>query len=153
MSRWFTRGWTLQELLAPETVWFFNNRGERIGDKKELAFILTGITKIPPTALSGTNMSQFSVEERLSWAANRQTKREEDEIYSLLGIFDVYMPLIYGEGKKRALLRLRKHIKESLEDSFEDQDWKSSIPGNVEGTGTLLELLPERKVTPLLHLH
>jgi hypothetical protein len=98
-------------------------------------------------------MSQFSVEERLSWAANRQTKREEDEIYSLLGIFDVYMPLIYGEGKKRALLRLRKHIKESLEDSFEDQDWKSSIPGNVEGTGTLLELLPERKVTPLLHLH
>jgi len=108
--RWFTRGWTLQELLAPSSVEFFCSKGKRLGDKKLLERQIHEITGIPIGALQGTPLSEFSVDERMSWAENRQTKREEDKAYSLLGIFDVYMPFIYGESTGNALRRLRKEI-------------------------------------------
>lgn len=114
--RWFTRGWTLQELLAPASVEFFSKEGERLGDKKSLEDSIHKITGIPVDALLGSQLSRFSVAERFSWTANRQTIREEDGAYCLLGIFGVYLPLIYGEGKEKALKRLRKEIRESLED-------------------------------------
>ena len=113
-SRWFTRGWTLQELIAPISVEFFSGEGERLGDKNLLVQEIHEITGIAVRALQGSPLSQFSVSERLSWATGRVTKREEDAAYSLLGIFDVHMPLIYGEGRKKAFIRLQKEIKESL---------------------------------------
>ena len=109
-SRWFTRGWTLQELLAPGSVEFFSREGNRLGDKRSLERQIHEITGIAVPALRGTPLSQFGVGERFSWAENRQTTRKEDKAYSLLGIFDVYMPLIYGEGSDNALTRLREEI-------------------------------------------
>ena len=109
-SRWFTRGWTLQELIAPPSVEFFSVEGARLGDKKSLERQIHDITGITPQALQGSPMSYFSVDTRMSWAAKRETKREEDASYSLLGIFDIHMPLIYGEGWRKALARLQKEI-------------------------------------------
>jgi hypothetical protein len=113
-SRWFTRGWTLQELLAPRSVEFFSQEGKRLGDKRSLERQVHQRTGIAVSALQGTHLSQFGVDERLLWAENRQTTCEEDEAYSLLGIFNVFMPLIYGEGKEHALLRLREEIDKPL---------------------------------------
>ena len=109
-SRWFTGGWTLQELLTPGSVEFFSREGKRLGEKKSLERQIHEITRIAIPALRGTPLSQFGVDERLSWAENRQTTRKEDEAYSLLGIFDVHIPLIYGEGRKSAFRRLREEI-------------------------------------------
>jgi hypothetical protein len=109
-SRWFTRGWTLQELIAPPLVEFFSLEGMRLGDKKSLERQVQEITGIAARALQGTPLSEFSVAERMSWAENRETKREEDKAYSLLGIFDIHMPLIYGEGMRDAINRLREAI-------------------------------------------
>jgi Heterokaryon incompatibility protein (HET) len=109
-SRWFTRGWTLQELLAPPSVEFFCSNRKRLGDKKSLERLLHEITGIAFAALQGTPLSEFSRNERMSWAETRQTKREEDRAYSLLGIFSIYMPLIYGEGVESAFKRLREEM-------------------------------------------
>ncbi|KAI4599640.1 hypothetical protein KJ359_001737 [Pestalotiopsis sp. 9143b] len=109
-SRWFTRGWTLQELLAPVSVRFFSARGDDLGDRKSLQNEIHSITKIPTTALRGTALGQFPTHERLAWAQSRQTTEEEDGAYCLLGIFDVYLPLIYGEGKANAMARLLKEV-------------------------------------------
>ncbi|RYP05879.1 hypothetical protein DL765_009689 [Monosporascus sp. GIB2] len=109
-SRWFTRGWTLQELLAPSSLEFFSRERKRLGDKKLLTQQIHKITGISKSALQGAPLSQFSVNERLSWTENRQTKLEEDKAYSLLGIFDVHIPLIYGEGMARAFQRLMDEI-------------------------------------------
>jgi hypothetical protein len=113
-SKWFTRGWTLQELLAPRSVEFFSRHDERLGDKGTLKRHIHEITGIPVLALEGAPLSQFGVEERLSWAENRQTTRGEDEAYSLLGMFGIHLPLIYGEGREHAFKRLRKEIQNSL---------------------------------------
>ena len=109
-SRWFTRGWTLQELLAPGSVEFFSKEGKRLGDKRTLERQIHERTGITVPALRGTPLSQFGVDERLLWAKGRQTSRKEDEAYSLLGIFEVYMPLIYGEGRDNAFARLKDEI-------------------------------------------
>jgi hypothetical protein len=109
-SRWFTRGWTLQELIAPISVEFFSKNREFLGDKKSLERHICEITRIPSNALRGGPLAEFSVTERMLWAETRQTTREEDMAYSLLGIFNVYMPLIYGEGRANAVGRLRDAI-------------------------------------------
>jgi hypothetical protein len=114
-SRWFKRGWTLQELVAPKSVEFFSVEGQRLGDKYSLLQELRSITGISVEALQGSRLDGFSVDERMSWVGQRETKREEDIAYSLLGIFDVHMPLIYGEGRKKAFARLQKEIKASAE--------------------------------------
>jgi ankyrin repeat protein len=115
-SRWFTRGWTLQELIAPTSVEFFSKEKQRLGDKQSLEQTLHEITGIAVQALRGRPLSHLSAKERISWAAKRQTKREEDKAYSLLGIFGIHMPLIYGEGQENALNRLQKEINEPLRD-------------------------------------
>ncbi|RYP75529.1 hypothetical protein DL770_007382 [Monosporascus sp. CRB-9-2] len=110
-SKWFTRGWTLQELLAPASVQFFSREGLRLGDKISLEQEIHTITKIPIPALRKTTpFDQFDVDERLRWAEMRHTTREEDWAYCLLGIFGVFMPLNYGEGRDNAIQRLRKEI-------------------------------------------
>jgi hypothetical protein len=85
-SKWFTRGWTLQELIAPPSVEFFSREGERLGDKKLLEGQIHEITGIAAQALQGDPLFHFSVNERMLWAAKRETTREEDAAYSLLGI-------------------------------------------------------------------
>ena len=109
-SRWFTRGWTLQELIAPASVEFFTVEGERLGDKVSMVDELSSITHISVQALQGCPLRDISVEQRMSWIQSRQTKREEDAAYSLLGIFDVYMPLLYGERRENAFARLTEEI-------------------------------------------
>jgi hypothetical protein len=109
-SRWFTRGWTLQELIAPPSVEFFSLEGKPLGDKKSLERQVHEITGIAIQALQGNALSEFSVAERMLWAETRKTTQEEDKAYSLLGIFDICMPLIYGEGVKSAFRRLRGEI-------------------------------------------
>ncbi|KAM0417445.1 hypothetical protein ACHAPT_012594, partial [Fusarium lateritium] len=108
-SRWFTRGWTLQELLAPKSVEFFSKEGKRLGDRESLGQMIHEITKIPVEALRGDSLSNFSVEERLKWAENRQTKCIEDKAYCLLGVFRIRISLRYGEGDF-AFKRLRRKI-------------------------------------------
>jgi hypothetical protein len=107
-SRWFTRGWTLQELLAPALIEFFSLERQRLGDKDSLEQQICEITGIPVTALRGDPLDDFSVPERKAWMECRQTTQEEDMAYSLIGIFGVSMEFRYGEGKKRALERLQE---------------------------------------------
>ncbi|KAK6064472.1 Regulatory protein AfsR [Seiridium cupressi] len=109
-SRWFTRGWTLQELLAPPSVEFFHKDGKRLGDRKSLASLSYEITNVPMDALKGRPLHEFSVDERMLWATGRETKRKEDRPYSLFGIFGVSMFLNYGEGEDLAMSRLGKEI-------------------------------------------
>jgi len=115
-SRWFTRGWTLQGLLAPSSVEFFCSNSNRLGDKKSLEGQVHKITGIAVSALRGSPLSHFSFDERVLWARNRETKREEDLAYSLLGILDISIPVIYGEGKENALRRLNREWKYRLEE-------------------------------------
>lgn len=109
-SRWFTRGWTLQELLAPKSIEFFSKDREFLGDRKSLERYISEITRIPSQALQGSSLATFSATERMSWTEMRKTKYEEDMIYSLLGIFDVFLPLIYGEGRENARGRVQEAI-------------------------------------------
>jgi hypothetical protein len=110
-SRWFTRGWTLQELLAPATVEFFSKEGKRLGSRISLEQEIHEITKVPITALRGQQpLSEFTVMERMSWAAGRATTLKEDKIYCLFGIFGVFLLLLYGEGEAYATDRLEAEI-------------------------------------------
>lgn len=115
-SRWFRRGWTLQELLAPKTVEFFSQQGNLIGTKATLLQSIHEITGIAVAALQGAPLSRYSVDEKMRWAASRQTKRAEDKAYCLFGIFDIFLPLIYGEGEN-AFSRLREAIDKQLSTS------------------------------------
>ncbi|TVY93493.1 Vegetative incompatibility protein HET-E-1 [Lachnellula willkommii] len=97
--RWFTRGWTLQELIALRKVRFYDQQWRFFGTKKDLAERISSIISINVDVLMGVRQANYySVATRMSWAAHRETKRSEDLAYSLLGIFDVHMPLMYGEG-------------------------------------------------------
>ncbi|KAF6819886.1 het domain-containing protein [Colletotrichum plurivorum] len=116
-SRWFTRGWTLQELLAPADLDFYSADWARLGSRAHFAAAIeertqidAGFLKVPSISLSAA-----SVAERMCWASGRQTTRVEDRAYSLLGIFGVNMPLIYGEGD-RAFRRLQEEILRKIDD-------------------------------------
>jgi hypothetical protein len=109
-SRWFKRGWTLQELIAPPIVQFFSKEDQKLGDKISLEHMLNEITGIPTLALRGGDLSQFTVSDRMAWAISRATKREEDKAYSLLGLFNVLMLPMYGEGRDHAMKRLYEEI-------------------------------------------
>ncbi|KAF9071908.1 heterokaryon incompatibility protein-domain-containing protein [Rhodocollybia butyracea] len=109
VCRWFKRGWTLQELLAPRIVVFFAEDWKKIGTKASLRGAITEITGIPSGVLLMNDQSKISVAKRMSWAAGRETTRVEDRAYSLMGIFGVFMPTIYGEGT-HAFTRLQEEI-------------------------------------------
>lgn len=109
-SQWFDRGWTLQELISLKAVTFFDHDWNIIGTKLNLIADLSRKTSIPKKILSHTTQpSSCSVAQRMSWAASRKTKRVEDRAYSLMGLFDINMPMIYGEREK-AFLRLQQQI-------------------------------------------
>jgi tetratricopeptide (TPR) repeat protein len=109
-SAWFTRGWTLQELIAPVSVEFFSCEGHGLGDKASLDQLLHDITSIPLAALRNCSLDQFSISERRRWADKRITTEEEDIVYCLLGVLGVSMPTTYGEGKASASRRLQAEV-------------------------------------------
>lgn len=109
-ARWFTRGWCLQELIAPREVEFYSQDWSELGTKWNLQRTISEITSIPASVLLQQKQPpEFPVAQRMSWASQRYTKREEDMAYCLLGLFEINMPLLYGEGK-RAFLRLQQEI-------------------------------------------
>ena len=128
-SRWFTRGWTLQELVAPLGVVFFAKDWTGIGSKVILGDLIAEITKIDYNALLRVEpLETFSVAQRFSWASGRETTRVEDQAYSLLGMFDINMPTLYGEGE-RAFRRLQEEIMRRTPDqSLFAWTWGDSLP-------------------------
>lgn len=108
-SRWFTRGWTLQELIAPSSLIFYNASWNELGTKSSLQQLITDITAIPAAVICGQKLENLSVAQRMAWASKRQITRIEDLAYCLLGIFDINMPMLYGEGE-RAFIRLQEEI-------------------------------------------
>ncbi|KAI1271979.1 heterokaryon incompatibility protein-domain-containing protein [Xylaria sp. FL0933] len=134
LSRWFTRGWTLQELLAPPEVEFYNREWKEICTRSEASNEISRITGIATKALVGlTTLVNYSVATRMSWAAKRSTTREEDIAYCLLGIFEVNLPLLYGEGRK-AFQRLQEEILKTTED-YTLLAWS----GSSDGKGALAD--------------
>ncbi|KFY77505.1 hypothetical protein V499_03135 [Pseudogymnoascus sp. VKM F-103] len=126
-SAWFSRGWTLQELLAPSKVEFYNVSWHKIGTKATLATAIVAKTGIDMDALNGGDLAAFSIARRMSWAAGRETTVPEDTAYCLFGLFGVNMPMLYGEGQ-RAFIRLQEEImKHSADHSL--FAWSSNEPG------------------------
>jgi hypothetical protein len=117
-SKWWTRGWTLQELIAPGSVLFFDQNWKPIETRNRLAWLVSEITSIEIEVL-GEDCNwlghRTSVAQKMSWAARRQTTRQEDRAYSLMGLFGVNMPLLYGEGP-RAFIRLQEEIMRTTAD-------------------------------------
>jgi len=129
---WFSRGWTLQELKAPSNVQFLNKNWQGIGDKRTLASTLRNITGIPERILiHGLYRNRPCVAQIMSWAVHRTMTRVEDRAYSLMGLLDVNMPMVYGEGKK-AFHRLQLEIIRASNDQSifcmgsERADWQYS---------------------------
>lgn len=113
-SKWFSRGWTLQELLAPSKMIFFQRDWEPLGTRSYLDYRIEQITTIPVVILkngiTGEYDEEFSIATKMSWAAQRKTTRSEDRAYSLMGLFQVNMPTLYGEGGQSAFQRLQSEI-------------------------------------------
>lgn len=107
--KWAKRGWTLQELIAPAKVAFYDLNWEFLAEKRKTATEICEVTRIPPYVLITGDLSRASVAQKMSWAAGRETTREEDKAYSLMGIFGVHMPMLYGEGIN-AFKRLQEEI-------------------------------------------
>jgi hypothetical protein len=114
-DEWTTRGWTLQELLAPYRIKFFNKywvplvggENDIKWEETELSKTLERATGVPHDALRRKfKPSPSKVDERMTWAARRKTTRAEDVAYSLMGVFDVSLQIAYGEGGDRAFCRL-----------------------------------------------
>jgi hypothetical protein len=127
-SEWFTRGWTLQELLAPTNLEFYDRYWNLLGTKQSLCHFISAATRIPEDVLLGKRLLRgCSAAERMSWAASRETTRIEDRAYSLLGMFDVNMTMLYGEGSK-SFVRLQEEILKTLDD-HSIFVWKGLQPG------------------------
>ncbi|KAE8440722.1 hypothetical protein EG329_006773 [Mollisiaceae sp. DMI_Dod_QoI] len=109
-SSWFSRGWTLQELIAPRLVILFDGQWRKLGTKHGSTEEIFSITGIPREILGGKSPFHCNVAQRMSWASTRQTTREEDMAYCLMGLFDVHISPIYGEGSEKAFLRLEEEI-------------------------------------------
>ncbi|KAF5003997.1 hypothetical protein FDECE_9497 [Fusarium decemcellulare] len=114
-SKWFTRGWTLQELIAPLQVVFFDKDWNEIGTKSSLSGVITEITQIPEEVILMNQAKEMSIAQRMSWAAGRETSRVEDRAYSIMGLLGVSIPMLYGEGEK-AFERLQIEIMKTSDD-------------------------------------
>ena len=113
-TKWFTRAWTLQELIAPGKLVFYDRDWARMGQREDFSTIIEALTGIE--AEDYHNFKRKSIAKRMSWASKRECTRPEDLAYSLLGLFDVNMPLLYGEGADKAFLRLQREIIRDSED-------------------------------------
>ena len=130
-SIWFTRGWTLQELIAPADVVFLSGDWKVLGRKWDISAALQLITGVPSSVLRMEKpVESFSIAQRMSWAAARTTTREEDMAYCLMGLFNINMPTLYGEGS-RAFQRLQEEIlSRDIDTSLFSWNWRpgGSIP-------------------------
>ncbi|KAI7211857.1 hypothetical protein KC333_g7446 [Hortaea werneckii] len=163
-ARWWLRGWTLQELLAPEYVEFYSSNWTSLGTKNELCHEIAPITGIDSGYLNGSvPVQDASIAKRMSWASKRRTTREEDQAYSLIGLFDVNMPMLYGEGGRRAFLRLQEEIMRINEDQTifawmkdqNDQDARKKYhgmladsPADFRSTGATVAYTAQSDQTP-----
>lgn len=129
-SRWFSRSWTLQELVAPQNVHFYDRAWVYCGDKIQHDYEISKRCKIPVEVLHGKDPRKYSTMQRMSWSFGRTTTRAEDRAYSLLGLFDIAMPIQYGEGM-RAFTRLQEEIKKDLPDAT-DFDISKFLPQYVD---------------------
>ncbi|RPD56543.1 HET-domain-containing protein [Lentinus tigrinus ALCF2SS1-7] len=128
-SKWFTRGWTLQELIAPKHVCFLSHNWVHLGDKALFARLLEQVTGIDVNVLTfRVQLSSVPVAKRMQWASQRKTTRIEDEAYSLMGIFGVHMSTIYGEGRQ-AFRRLQEGIMKNIADHTL-LTWGLGMPGD-----------------------
>ncbi|KAK0644003.1 heterokaryon incompatibility protein-domain-containing protein [Cercophora newfieldiana] len=127
-SRWFTRGWTLQELLAPKELIFYSQDWQPLGTKDDFAEMISSVTKIGRSFLDGESLELASIAQKMSWAAARQTTRPEDQAYCLLGIFDINMPLLYGERFK-AFQRLQETLMTTYPEDHSLFAWGSIVTG------------------------
>ncbi|TLS31326.1 hypothetical protein PpBr36_02563 [Pyricularia pennisetigena] len=153
-SNWFTRGWTLQELIAPKVVAFYNKNWKFLGTKSDLRgdiFQATGIewdhlkSESPDSEDIWLNTrAQPTVATKMSWIARRETSKPEDKAYCMLGIFEINMPLLYGEGGRRAFLRLQEEIVRVSNDQT-IFCWRREREGHLvpEGWTSLLAPAPE----------
>ncbi len=134
-SRWFSRGWTLQELIASHQLHFFDKAWQHIGKKSHMLNTLVSVTRNHAEALQN-DIDRFSIAQRMSWASGRRTTRLEDQAYSLLGIFNINLPLLYGEGI-RAFQRLQEEIVRV------STDYSIFAWGNGSATSNLRDIGPE----------
>lgn len=150
-SKWFTRGWTLQELLAPENVAFYDKNWQTLGSKRTRTRQISVATGIQYHHLN--DMEGASVAQKMSWASGRKTTRVEDIAYSLMGLFDVNMPLLYGEGKK-AFIRLQQEIVKISDDesifAWRDRDLVNSgifaqWPKAFAGSGNVIKIFGDEE--------
>ncbi|KAI0702595.1 heterokaryon incompatibility protein-domain-containing protein [Earliella scabrosa] len=145
VDTWHRRGWTLQELIAPRTVHFLSEEWEFLGSKRDLAVGLERITGIPAGVLKfELQLEDISIAQRMSWASRRWTTRPEDEAYCLMGIFNVNMPTLYGEGRK-AFRRLQEEVLKRNPDTTLFA-WGGFYLGWVEGDVQLLLILRKTAV-------
>ena len=146
-SVWLTRGWTLQELIAPKVVTFHDRNWVFLGTKVDLAQHLSVYTGIPLEVLTGQNKaSSCSIAQRMSWASKRETERPEDRAYSLLGIFDVNLPSLYGEGEKKSFARLQQEILRQSDDPSIFA-WDRGVGGTFDGYSSILATSPTNFTT------
>ncbi|RKK39340.1 hypothetical protein BFJ69_g18544, partial [Fusarium oxysporum] len=140
MSLWFSRGWTLQELLAPGKLLFYDTDWNYLGSKRELAESIEDVTGIAAHYLtSEKDFRTACIAAKMSWAAHRETTREEDMAYSLFGIFNLHLPVQYGEGKG-AFLRLQDALIAKNDESL--FAWKMPL----EGPGVAYQIIPDSMV-------
>lgn len=142
-SRWFTRGWTLQELIAPSEVLFFDRNWKQISYLRDCAGLVSRLTGIPSVEREGrVTLDRYTVAQRMSWASHRTTSRAEDRAYSLMGIFNVNMAIRYGEGGEKAFRRLQEHIFSRVDD-LTIFAWDHTAPiANPSGTSSLFARSP-----------
>ncbi|KAK0388782.1 hypothetical protein NLU13_5025 [Sarocladium strictum] len=134
-SRWFTRGWTLQEMLAPAYVVFYNSSWQRLGSRGPSSRLISAITGIHEKFLDDPGeIARASISEKMSWASRRKTTRSEDVAYCLMGLFDINMPLLYGEGGEKAFIRLQEEI---LKDSTDESIFAWDATDELDGAGML----------------
>ncbi|KAI5986761.1 hypothetical protein F5J12DRAFT_868177 [Pisolithus orientalis] len=116
-SKWFSRAWTLQELLAPGNVFFFAKDWKEIGTKAGLASVISSVTGIHTDALMHPErVPHFSVATRMSWAKGRKSSKPEDRVYALMGLFGVNLPIVYGQGETETFMKLQHEIIKKSDD-------------------------------------
>ena len=137
-SEWFSRGWTLQELIAPRVLEFFDQSWQPIGNRRDHAATLSKITRVPQILLDQTDgpgasrtlTDTFGVAQIMSWAADRETRMPEDRAYSLVGLFGVSLPALYGIGGQEAF----QILQDTIIKQYRDQSilsWSGQANGNV----------------------
>lgn len=154
-SRWFTRGWTLQELIASRERLFFagdwstiHNSTQPEHEDLNWVEIISQITQINALILRDRDtLTNFCIAERMSWVARRKTTRAEDIVYCLMGLFNINMPILYGEGAQKAFRRLQDEI---IKTSFDQSifAWR----GRYGGSGLLAQSPSDFENTPSIGL-